>query len=150
MTNDKVEIDKGNYCLIIEMKKLSKIKVGAKGFITFDKGFYVYVGSALNSLTKRVERHISNDKKKHWHIDYLLLNKNTKINQVIYTYCTEKIECIISNEINKNTNEYIKLFGCSDCNCSSHLYYFNSYEKALTSSINTYKKIGYKPYKWFN
>ena len=56
-------MDKGNYCLLIHMKKDSKIKIGAKGFIFFKKGYYVYVGSALNTLSKRIERHLSIDKK---------------------------------------------------------------------------------------
>lgn len=147
---DDVDINKGNYCLIINMKKDSEIKIGAKGFMFFNSGYYVYVGSSLNSLSKRIERHISEKKKKHWHIDYLLLNKNAKIKEVIYTYCSEKIECEISVNINKYADNYIELFGCSDCNCASHLYYFDSYDDAVNCSIEAYKKIDYKPYSWFN
>ena len=117
--NDDVKKNKGNYCLIISNKRDSNIKVGAKGMMFFKKGYYVYVGSALNSLDKRIERHISEEKKKHWHVDYLLLDKNTKIKEVIFTYSTKKIECEISNEINKNSDGYIELFGCSDCKCLS-------------------------------
>ena len=83
-------LDKGNYCLIIKMKNDCTIKIGAKGNIDFKKGYYVYVGSALGTLSNRIKRHLSNDKKKHWHVDYLLLNKNTEIKEVIYTYCTKK------------------------------------------------------------
>ncbi len=147
---DSIDIDKGNYCLVIKMEEDSNIKIGAKGSIFFSKGYYVYVGSALNILSKRIERHISKKKKKHWHVDYLLLNKNADLKEVIYTYCTEKIECQISDKINKKSDANIEHFGCSDCNCESHLYYFKDYEKAIKSSIDSYKKIGYKPYKWFN
>lgn len=149
MTEEGI-VDKGNYCLIIHVKKDCSIKIGAKGMIDFKEGYYVYVGSALGTLSNRIKRHLSDDKKKHWHADYLLLNKNTKIKQVIYTYCTEKIECDISKNINKDSNEYIESFGCSDCKCMSHLYYFNSFQSAINSSINSYKKINYKPYKWFD
>ena len=89
--------DKGNYCLIIKID--CTIKIGAKGNIDFKKGYYVYVGSALGTLSNRIKRHLSNDKKKHWHVDYLLLNKNTEIKEVIYTYCTKKIECNIAYNI---------------------------------------------------
>ena len=147
MSNEN-EINKGNYCLIIKVLKDCRIKIGAKGFINFKKGYYVYVGSALSSLSKRIERHLSDKKKKHWHADYLLLNKNTKIVDVIYTYCENKIECDISHEINKKTNEYIELFGCSDCNCLSHLYYFDDYIEALKSSIEAYEKNEYKAVSW--
>ena len=146
----KKKDNKGTYCLVLSMEKESNIKIGAKGKISFKKGHYVYVGSALNSLTKRIERHISKNKKKHWHIDYLLMNKNAQLNQVIYTYSHNKIECDVADEIFKNSDEYIELFGCSDCNCRSHLYYFKVCENAVKTSIETYKKMGYKPYKWFN
>ena len=143
--NADVDFDKGNYCLIIHMLKDSRIKIGAKGFMFFKRGYYVYVGSALNSLSKRVTRHLSDNKKKHWHVDYLLLNKNTIIEEVIYTYCSKKIECEVSCEISEDADDYIKVFGCSDCNCVSHLHYFEGYDDAINSSINSYKKIDYKP-----
>jgi len=146
----KNSIDKGNYCIIIEMKKDSNIKIGAKGIMHFDKGFYVYVGSALNSLSNRIKRHISKNKKKHWHADYLLLNKNSEVKEVIYTYSTKKIECEIANEILEDSVKYVELFGCSDCKCMSHLYYFNTFEDALKSSVNSYEKNNYKPISWFN
>lgn len=146
--NDEVIVDKGNYCVIIRMKKNSRIKIGAKGMKEFEAGFYVYVGSALNSLSKRIKRHVSDDKKKHWHADYLLLDKNTEVDEVIYTYCTDKIECQIANNIMKDSIDNIEDFGCSDCNCVSHLYYFNSYEDALKSCVESYEKINYKAYFW--
>lgn len=148
MTNNKV--DKGSYCLIIHVKKDCRIRIGARGMVDFDEGYYVYVGSALNSLKSRIIRHISKDKKKHWHMDYLSLNKNTEIIQVIYTHCDKKIECDISHKINGNTNKYIEDFGCSDCKCMSHLYYFDSYDEAINLSIGAIKKLGYEACKWID
>lgn len=142
------KVDKGSYCLIIHVKKDCRIKIGAKGFIKFDTGYYVYVGSALNSLKSRISRHISKDKKKHWHMDYLSLNKNVEINQVIYTHCNKKIECDISHKINENTDKHIEDFGCSDCKCMSHLYYFDSYDEAINVSTGVMEKLGYDVYKW--
>ena len=47
---------KGSYCLIINVEKDTKIKIGKKlGIINFKKGCYVYVGSAMNSLESRVK-----------------------------------------------------------------------------------------------
>lgn len=57
----------GTYCLIIEIKEKSTIKVGALGIIKFEKGYYIYVGSAMNSLVSRIKRHMKDDKKLHWH-----------------------------------------------------------------------------------
>ena len=43
---------KGCYCLIISMNDKKTIKIGKKlGKTTFKEGYYVYVGSAMNSLS---------------------------------------------------------------------------------------------------
>lgn len=117
---------KGSYCLIINIKKDTEIKIGRKlGIINFKKGCYVYVGSAMNSLESRVKRHLSDNKKKHWHIDYLLLNKNSEIEKVYTKESCEKLECEIAKKIIEN-EESIADFGCSDCKCHSHLIYFKN------------------------
>lgn len=117
---------KGSYCLIINVEKDTKIKIGKKlGIINFKKGCYVYVGSAMNSLESRVKRHLSDNKKKHWHIDYLLLNKNSKIEKIYTKESGEKLECEIAKKIIEN-EESIADFGCSDCKCHSHLIYFKN------------------------
>jgi Uri superfamily endonuclease len=42
---------KGCYCLIIKLNNDRTVKIGKKlGKIEFKKGYYVYVGSAMNSL----------------------------------------------------------------------------------------------------
>lgn len=117
---------KGSYCLIINIKKDTEIKIGRKlGIINFKKGCYVYVGSAMNCLESRVKRHLSDNKKKHWHIDYLLLNKNSEIEKVYTKESGEKLECEIAKKIIEN-EESIADFGCSDCKCHSHLIYFKN------------------------
>ncbi|RLF60544.1 MAG: GIY-YIG nuclease family protein, partial [Thermoplasmata archaeon] len=63
---------KGSYVLIINLKKEKEIEIGRLGRILFNKGYYAYVGSGLNNLEKRVGRHLRKNKKKKWHIDYLL------------------------------------------------------------------------------
>lgn len=133
---------KGCYCLIINMKKDSKIKIGRKlGKIEFRQGYYVYVGSAMNSLIARIERHLSDDKKMHWHVDYLL--KKAEISDVIYNQSKRKIECDLSRYISTQS-EGIKDFGCSDCECESHLYYFKTKKEAIECVENAYDSIGMK------
>jgi len=110
---------KGAYVLLIELEEDSPIKVGKLGKIFFKKGFYVYVGSALNGLEQRIERHKRSDKKFHWHIDYLL--KYAEIKNVFYKESIKKEECEISKKFEKF--ETISGFGCSDCKCNSHLFY---------------------------
>jgi Uri superfamily endonuclease len=131
---------KGSYCLIINKKINSKIEVGAIGQINFKKGYYIYIGSAMNSLIPRIKRHLSDNKKIHWHVDYLLKDKSTYVEEVIFNINNEKIECKLANSISKEGIE-IANFGCSDCNCNSHLIYFENNEDCLKTVKNSYNKL---------
>jgi Uri superfamily endonuclease len=113
---------RGSYVLVIRFDKNRNIKISKK-IIPFQKGFYCYIGSALNNLEKRIARHKSKKKKKHWHIDYFL--KFGKIVDVIMIKSSRKIECQVSEEVSKKADSFVKGFGCSDCRCESHLYYFD-------------------------
>lgn len=131
---------KGTYCLIIEVEKDSKIIVGRLGQLPFKRGFYIYVGSALNSLESRVRRHLSSDKKLHWHVDYLLLNTNSNIKEVIYSVGEEKIECCLASLISDKSSPVAR-FGCSDCKCESHLFYFKEYDNAFKGVLSAFKDL---------
>ncbi len=112
---------KGAYILLIKLKKNQIIQIGKLGKIFFKKGFYVYIGSSMNYLEKRIKRHLSKNKKYHWHIDYLL-----KKAEILETYIREnnfKEECKLANIFFKEKLENIIGFGCSDCDCKSHLFY---------------------------
>jgi len=126
-------LSKGTYALVLECKENKKIKVGKLGSLNFEKGYYVYVGSAMNSLEKRIERHKRKEKKKHWHIDYLTTNKSFKIIDVFLKISDEKEECEVAEKVKALCNNFVKNFGSSDCNCESHLFYFKSKEKMLDS-----------------
>ncbi len=60
---------KGVYLLVMELPKNTSVMVGKHRLVHFQKGYYVYVGSALNGLEQRIERHLRKQKKIHWHID---------------------------------------------------------------------------------
>ncbi|MGF3585356.1 MAG: GIY-YIG nuclease family protein [Thermoplasmatota archaeon] len=111
---------KGSYILVIELKEDKIIQIGKLGKIFFKKGFYIYVGSALNGLEQRINRHLRKTKKKHWHIDYLL--KYAKIIDVFYKESGKREECKIAEILGKQLVA-IHHFGCSDCRCKSHLFY---------------------------
>jgi len=128
---------RGVYLLIISIIKPVQIQVGALGNIFFKKGIYAYVGSAQNSLEKRVERHLKKVKRKFWHIDYLLENKNVKILQVFYKVAEKSDECKLAEEIGKKGTAIIN-FGSSDCNCKSHLFQLNNYQ-SLRESMHPMK-----------
>ncbi len=128
---------KGCYCLIIKTEENKNLKIGKKLKVEFKKGYYVYIGSAMNGLESRVKRHLSKSKKLHWHIDYLL--RYCEVVEVIYNI-NQKVECELSKELSKR-NDYIQDFGCSDCECNSHLYYFKNRKEAIDEVINAYNSI---------
>ena len=112
---------RGVYVLVFNIGRKLQAKIGSLGRINFDKGIYAYVGSAQNNLEKRIARHTSKNKKKFWHIDYLLDSKFTKVINVFYKKSGKIEECKIADELGK-TEILIPNFGCSDCNCKSHLF----------------------------
>lgn len=116
---------KGIYILSIIVQENIALKVGALGKIDFKKGRYAYVGSAQNNLKKRIQRHLSKNKKKRWHIDYLLLNPNVKIENIHYKKAGKDEECKIAHMLS-SFEEPIKGFGSSDCRCHSHLFRLKS------------------------
>ena len=128
---------KGSYLLLIQLKENKKIKVGKLSKLFFKKGFYIYIGSAMNNLEKRISRHLRKNKKFHWHIDYLL--QNAEILEVYLKENTIKEECKIANIFEEKLKK-IDGFGCSDCKCTSHLFYGKKVDiLELISKINMTK-----------
>ncbi len=86
---------------------------------TLDPGLYLYVGSALNGVEQRVARHLSAEKRRHWHIDYLLAAG--RVMQVWILPGRGKSECKVAALLARRF-EGIAGFGASDCRCPSHLF----------------------------
>ena len=127
---------KGCYLLIIELKSAQRIQVGKLGNLFFEKGIYVYVGSGMNSLEKRIDRHLNKNKKFYWHIDYLL--EKAQILEVYFKENTIKEECKIAKFLNEKL-ENISGFGCSDCRCDSHLFYLANDKFEYIEKLNMKK-----------
>jgi len=123
-------VTRGSYCLCIQVWKDSKISVGSLGVITFPKGRYIYVGSALNSLIPRLRRHLKTSRGEgrvaHWHIDYLLREPHVEVEAIYATDWSVRMECEIATYIALR-GEAVPRFGCSDCACRSHLYRVKSF-----------------------
>ena len=118
---------KGIYVLVISVEQDFQVNVGTLGILRFEKGLYAYVGSAQNCLEKRVRRHLGKNKKKFWHIDYLLDNSGTKILQVYHRDARRPEECKIAQELSKKGSSMAG-FGSSDCKCESHLFKIEDYD----------------------
>jgi Uri superfamily endonuclease len=117
-------MDKGIYCLIFENPACT-VRVGALGDITFDKGWHIYIGSALGSGgLKRLDRHIAlfknKDRRPKWHVDYLTTDPRFRLTSAISAITTSRLECRLAGTLGGTG---IPGFGCSDCSCTSHLLY---------------------------
>ncbi len=112
---------KGSYLLVIKLDDDRKIKTKAREF-SLKEGYYVYVGSAMNSLEKRVKRHFSREKRLHWHIDYLL--KEAELLRAYLIPSEERLEERLSLEVAKH-GEPVDGFGAGDVKVSTNLYRFS-------------------------
>lgn len=129
---------KGTYLLLIEVKKNARIKVGKLGYVSFKKGYYCYVGSAVGNsanIPNRILRHLKKKKKKHWHIDYLLSKPYVKI-KGLFIFPEKRKEEEISHKIGRMADSTIKGFGSSDCKkCKGNLHFFRKWNKKLEERI---------------
>lgn len=115
---------KGSYTLLIKLSEPLELEVGSLGTMQFSRGFYAYNGSAFGpGGLKRVDRHreksVDGDNP-HWHIDYLLVQESSEIVEVFKSESDH--ECSLSQKMMEKFDK-VEDFGCSDCNCKSHLYY---------------------------
>jgi len=121
VSKSNIPREKGTYILKIYLKENRNILIG-KRKLFFEKGYYFYVGSAFGSninLYNRINRHLSNSKKKHWHIDYFLEYANIESVYVSHLRC----ESDVAKEL-ENIFKPIFNFGNSDDKSSkSHLFY---------------------------
>ena len=122
-----VELLKGIYVLIIRVAADIDVKVGALGETAFKKGLYAYVGSAQANLEQRVKRHLRKEKRKFWHIDYLLDDPAAKIVKVLFKDAEKAEECRTAESLSQESEPVVG-FGCSDCHCKSHLFHIENYK----------------------
>jgi sugar fermentation stimulation protein A len=123
-------LDPGLYNLILFLKKSKAIRIGDLGEFFFPKGFYVYTGSAMRGLRRRVARHQKRHKPKRWHIDYLRAHCSLV---EVKTYLTHRrLECQLNSRIFslKGAQVLVPKLGSSDCRCKTHLAWFaeNDYQ----------------------
>lgn len=110
---------RGIYALVISVGRDIEPTVGSLGSVSIAKGRYVYVGSAQNGLESRIARHRRREKRKFWHIDYLLDTPGVTIERVFWKHGSKDQECRTASRVRGTA---VKGFGCSDCGCGSHLF----------------------------
>jgi len=113
--------DSGSYLLILKVDSSLALHIGRLGMLTFQKGFYIYVGSAMRNLGARIRRHLKKAKKQHWHIDYLTAHTGTIIPLPVRS--SQRNECAIAKALSSIMKPGPRGFGSSDCHCWTHLFF---------------------------
>ncbi len=123
---DRLPRTPGSYVLALHLPVTTAVRVGRLGLLEFASGWYAYVGSALGpgGLAGRIGHHLRPVRKPHWHIDYL-----RAVGEVMAVWAaqgTSSREHEWSSMMNAAPLAGIEVpgFGCSDCRCRSHLFYF--------------------------
>jgi Uri superfamily endonuclease len=124
---------RGSYVLLVRLSDERVITVGNLGDIRFATGFYAYVGSAMNGLKARLSRHLAENKKRHWHIDYLL--ERASVIDIALHETGSRSECAVAGALGIKYSS-VPGFGCSDCRCRSHLF-FALMERDLREGIES-------------
>ena len=129
-------MDGGTYTLLLERTSDATVAVGALGEQRFPAGWYAYTGSALGpGGFARVDRHRAlargeNDAR-HWHVDYLLGAAATRVETTVTT--PADIECGVARRLVETAERAVPAFGCSDCDCDSHLVADSDGERLLAA-----------------
>jgi Uri superfamily endonuclease len=148
----------GTYALVIYLPRATTIHVGKLGILKFPRGYYLYIGSAMNGLGARIARHLvgnrlasraanANDnaaikrwrerkKKMHWHIDYFL--EHAQVKEVWTHRGAERFEHAWAQAALALPNAIViaPRFGASDCNCATHLVYFSKRSSLILKTGN--------------
>lgn len=116
----------GSYILWLKLTRRRRITVGRLGEQLLLPGFYAYCGSAFGpgGLKARLSHHLRKSERPRWHIDYL---KNISTGMAIwYSTMHDNREHLFAGHLASLPGAEIVIgrFGASDCNCATHLLYF--------------------------
>ena len=118
-----VEAHPGTYTLLLRCALSRELQIGRLGQLTFRSGFYLYVGSAFGpgGIEARVGHHLKPVRRPHWHIDYL--RQKAAAVEALPIRSSFAEECELAAAMQRLLGPGILHFGCSDCDCPSHLFY---------------------------
>ena len=119
-------LDQGVYVLWLYLPEDTEISIGRLGIRVFPPGVYGYCGSAQRNLQARVRRHVRENKRLRWHIDYfrehsLFLGASVFLGD-------RSGECRLTQQLLLLPGSYypMKGFGASDCTCCSHFVFVSA------------------------
>jgi len=117
--------NQGAYLLVLYNPETNIFEIGALGRIRFQRGYYVYAGSAQKNLDQRIKRHRRKNKTIRWHIDYIIPSKMSIIKIYKIRIIVRK-ETELAEKMLMISDDHIVAFGSGDSPVSSHLVYFKS------------------------
>ncbi len=127
---------RGAYIILMKLMENKIIEIGKLGKIKFKNGYYIYVGSAMNSIKSRTGRYLRGIRKKKWHIDYFI--EHTTLLYIVEIASDKRIEAELSNLIESFEGIPIKGFGNTDLKeVPSNLYYFKKKPDDLVENIRS-------------
>ncbi|GBC96131.1 hypothetical protein HRbin16_01932 [bacterium HR16] len=120
---DAIPNEPGAYQLVLSLAEEVTLQVGALGTFRFPTGKYIYTGSALGGLRRRLARHLRQEKRLRWHIDYLL--QHATVEDVRLYPAGGLSECALNRRLLAlpHVRVIARGFGSSDCTCPTHLVY---------------------------
>ncbi len=145
----------GSYCLIISVRAKETVSTASLGKVGFKKGYWMYIGSAQGkgstNLENRLRRHFRDEKKIHWHVDYLL-QTNANLLEAVWAETSADMECVIAQHL-ESLEDFIwgpKGFGATDCtkSCSSHLLYYRGRGKPLDQIETAFQYLRLLPRRY--
>jgi len=122
----------GTYALLLSCSASRCVRIGSLGSRCFQRGWYVYVGSAFGpgGLRARISHHQRLARRPHWHIDYL-----RRHSRLVGAYYVAGVRCEHewAEALRNAPGAEIPVgrFGSSDCNCEAHLFRFAESPVAL-------------------
>jgi len=114
--------NKGSYLILLFLKEPEEISTRGKAW-SLETGYYLYIGSAMKSLSERVKRHLVERKKRHWHIDFL--REKAEVVAVLLLPSEHRREEQLSRFVS-NYGKQVPGFGATDCKTDSNLYKLES------------------------
>jgi sugar fermentation stimulation protein A len=112
--------DRGSFIVVLQLSRARTIEIDSLGTISFPKGFYCYVGSAPDNLTKDVARH--QHKRKRPGSPFDQLRDQATVTAVLPVRSSANLACGIADALRAVSDWSVPGFGSVACSCSSHLF----------------------------
>ncbi len=111
------------YIVLTRVPRRTALPVGSLGTVTFERGWYAYVGSAARAREARVARHLAREKTLRWHADHLFAAFPAERAWLVDGAAGE---CELAGALASlpGAERRPRRFGAGDCSCAGHLVRF--------------------------